>query len=441
VDTPVAFITLFLGLAAGRQNVDVAVTPGVASLVFQLDGRVAATVERPPWRATIDFGAELLPHELEVVARRADQVEIGRIRQLVNVARAPAEIRLLIERDASARPAFVKWVGTSLGELVEPEVEMTLDGRPLAIDADRRARLPKLDTEKPHVISAQATFGPGASARHDIVIGGSIQDESEVELTAVPFTLPSSRSDPAAVRVAVRGVPATPASIERGTADVLLVRSAVLPAEALRRLAGRSRRAPSRAGPRMSERPFDAGDPNFRRYDARLEGEDRLKMLWNRPGDLVGGSLPTRLFNGSREFPGAEGGFYWLLTAVSGDASSNPPRFADAVAVAGLQAMATGRRRAVVLLLDDTARDASFYTPVQVRRYFESIRVPLFVWTVGRTTPLSGDWGGAIEITAPRALDRAVEALRKELDRQRIAWIPGVHLPTEIAVQAPPSVP
>jgi hypothetical protein len=441
VDAPAAFVTLFLGLAAGRQNVEVAVTPGVASLVFELDGRVAATVGRPPWRASIDFGSELLPHQLEVVARRADGLEIGRVRQLVNVARAPAEIRLLVERDASARPVSVRWVGTSLGEMVTPEVEMTLDGRPLAIDGERRARLPKLDTEKPHVISAQASFGPGASARHDIVVGGSLQDESEVELTAVPLTLPSPRADPTATRITVRGAAATPSSIERGTADVLLVRSAILPAEALRRLAGRSRRAPSRAGPRMSERPFDAGDPNFRRYDARLERDDHLKMLWNTPGDLVGSSLPTRLFNGSREFPGSEGGFYWLLTAVSGEPSPNPPRFADAVAVAGLQAMATGRRRAVVLLLDDTAKDASFYTPAQVRRYFESIRVPLHVWTVGRSTPLSGDWGGAIEITAPRALDRAVEALRGELDRQRIAWIPGVHLPTEIAVQAPPATP
>ena len=117
------------------------------------------------------------------------------------------------------------------------------------------------------------------------------------------------------------------------------------------------------------------------------------------------------------------------------EAAEIAPRFADAVAVAGLQALASGRRRAVVLLLDESTSDPSFYDPARVRRFLRTARVPLVVWSSDNRSPLATAWGGAVDVSSPSALERAVRDLREILDRQRILWLPGTLLPGTVDVQ------
>jgi hypothetical protein len=113
-----------------------------------------------------------------------------------------------------------------------------------------------------------------------------------------------------------------------------------------------------------------------------------------------------------------------LLARIAGPDVTKLPRRADAVAAAAVHALKGGRRRAVVLVLGDDVSDASRHTPATVRRYLESIGVPFFVWSVaGKTPELEATWGPIEDISSPPALQYATERLRKNLERQRIAWV------------------
>ena len=50
--------------------------------------------------------------------------------------------------------------------------------------------------------------------------------------------------------------------------------------------------------------------------------------------------------------------------------------------------------------------------------------MPLFVWSVGRITPeLTAAWGDIVSLTNQQKLRDATEAVKKNLDAQRIAWL------------------
>jgi hypothetical protein len=125
----------------------------------------------------------------------------------------------------------------------------------------------------------------------------------------------------------------------------------------------------------------------------------------------------------------------WTLLLSFGVESAvpGPDRLADAVAVAGLKAAELGHRRAVVLLLGAApGDDPSQITRPQARRYLERLRVPFEVWSLGGED--AGPWGRARDVSTLNKLALAVRALARDLDRQRIVWVDGVHLPQEIAL-------
>jgi hypothetical protein len=94
--------------------------------------------------------------------------------------------------------------------------------------------------------------------------------------------------------------------------------------------------------------------------------------------------------------------------------------------------MAAGgsRPRAVLLVLGPRPVDGSSFTPTVVRGYLEALRVPLVVWSVGGHE--GAHWGPSEIVDSLGALERAAKGVRRLLDRQRILWIAGVHLPQEI---------
>src|SRR5688500_18434697 len=83
--TQIVFLTLFLGLTVGRQQVAVTVSGPVARVEIALDGRTAAVISSAPWRANVDFGAHLVPRRL--VARALDERgnELARVEQRINL--------------------------------------------------------------------------------------------------------------------------------------------------------------------------------------------------------------------------------------------------------------------------------------------------------------------------------------------------------------------
>src|SRR4051812_20802165 len=73
----IAFLSLFFGLIAGPCPVELAVGGPVAAVELRVDGRIAQTLQGPPWKTEIDFGADLQPHEIVALALDAEGNEIA----------------------------------------------------------------------------------------------------------------------------------------------------------------------------------------------------------------------------------------------------------------------------------------------------------------------------------------------------------------------------
>jgi hypothetical protein len=110
-------------------------------------------------------------------------------------------------------------------------------------------------------------------------------------------------------------------------------------------------------------------------------------------------------------------------------------RIADAVAVAALAAAEANRKRAVVLLLGPEAEDRSLRSPDEVMRFAGRLGVPLRVWSIGdRRSPEAESWGSEIRVNSSSSIDGAVRRLLEAVDRQRIVWLEGAHLPQDVAL-------
>ncbi|HNX52005.1 MAG TPA: hypothetical protein PKL08_17685, partial [Thermoanaerobaculaceae bacterium] len=156
---------------------------------------------------------------------------------------------------------------------------------------------------------------------------------------------------------------------------------------------------------------------------------NRLSALWAIPRDGVfTASLPLDLdVDEVRKFIFRVG---WPA------APRNKQALANAVAAAGMQAAALGRRRAVVLMVGEAAPDASTISPQAARAYLESLNVPLFIWTPERRISdldLPG-WGLPDNVSTDQQLQAAMGRLDKALRAQRIVWLAGSHLPSAITI-------
>ena len=143
------------------------------------------------------------------------------------------------------------------------------------------------------------------------------------------------------------------------------------------------------------------------------------------------------MFPVSRELDASTGGLRWILTRVfNPQPEPRSARFADAVAVAGLNGYGTFRRRAVLLVLAPEDHDASQYSADMVRRFLASLRVPLFVWSLGPLGPLGSAWAWeeAVDVSSEDALKAEFARIRVELESQRIVWVAGKILPQNVSL-------
>jgi hypothetical protein len=95
------FATLLIGLATGRQQIDLLLSPPVASVVVSLDDRTIAALAGPPWRVAVDLGELPMPCRLDAVGRDASGREIARAVQWINLPHPEAVLDLVLEKDLS----------------------------------------------------------------------------------------------------------------------------------------------------------------------------------------------------------------------------------------------------------------------------------------------------------------------------------------------------
>ena len=431
----IAFVSLFLGLVVGVVPVTVLVEKPVAAVRYELDGKAVGRVESAPWTLPLNFGAELVPHELVAHALDAAGREIGVARQFVNLPRPPAEVEVVLERDAKGRAAAARFSGQSLLGARPAKVTATFDGAVLPAEPDRVA-LPGYDEGVRHVLSVELEFSPTIRSRTDVVFGGTETGVVRSELTAVVVRRTAAGKPPDAEDLAGalmregQGVPVV--AVEEGPAVVCVVRGPSV-ATALRSLGtgGKTTLVAQPTGRRLPQFDRDAS-----RFTMTLEKEDRLRFIWPMPR-AVAGWPGSELFDRSRDFTGADAGMAWLLTRVEHpEQHPRVVRLADAAAVAGLEATASGSRRAVVLVLGDETVDRSRHSPDSIRRYLQTIRVPFSVWSL--KTPaaqaLAKNWGEVEDVSSAERLEKAVERLKANIAAQRVVWIQGRFLPQEITL-------
>ena len=420
----IAFVTLLLGLISGVYPIEVTVGGPVAAVEMTLDGAPAGRVTSSPWVVKVDLGRDLRPHRLVARARDAQGGEIARAEQWLNLPRPPAEVEVVLEKEPAGVPkaAILTWQTVSGARPLA--VGLTLDDRPLAVSPEGRADLPATDLEKLHVLTAEIQFPPGVTARRDVVFGGKYGSEVSSELTAVPVRLTGGGELPPAGRLAgwftADGEPAAADAVEEGQGKVAAV-CVPTSAEIIGKLV-----------------PLGQRGAVLRTLhnEMRLGPEDRFHFLSLSSTPFHGSRVPSELFQISFPLTPKDGGVFSFLTDKRIARNTRAaPRIADAVAVAGLQAAAANHRRAVVLVLGRDVEDASHYDPTKVRRYLESIHVPLFVWSLyGTETRMAKAWGPVEDISSVSRLSDAVGRLRTEVDRQRIVWLDGRHLPQSIAL-------
>jgi len=428
----ISFTSLFLGLVLGAQTIQLAVADGVDRVDLNLDGQVIGTLDSEPWSLAYDFGEELAPHELEAIAFNAKDEEVGRAQQWINLPRQSAEAELILEESKSTtgRRAHLTW--ESLAGAHPTAIRISFDGQALDVQDPREFELPPHDLGQIHFLRAELEFAESVTSAVEIIFGGTHADRVSAELTAVPVILDKGVKD--LTPESLEGwflsgdQPLRVAAVETGIADIVMVRD------------------PSTQGSIDEQQRSGGYTPIFSRSGAASTGATkraqdwRLQFLWPIPRRHAGVQGPYDLFPPSAVLTSQHGDLLQLMThARMAPDPRAKKRLADAVAVAGITAAGGRSRRAVVLYLGDRPQDQSHVTAAQVRRFLERLQVPLYVWTTTRRKDVESTWGEASKIVSHAQIEGAWRRLKKDLDRQRVVWVSGIHLPQEIAL-APEAV-
>lgn len=429
----ISFVSLFIGLVMGAQVVEVAVDPRVSRVEFRLDGVTLGQLQGPPWKSQVDFGLQLLPRELLAEAFDASGQSLGAVRQWLNLPRAEAEVSLVFEGPPQGIPDRVRIAWESLVGGHPRSVTATLDGRPIAVTAERMVELPVLDAAELHYLRVEVEFSDSISAVSERVFGGTYSDSVTMDLSALPALLPADQKalslDEMQGWILKAGESVEISAVERGPAQILIVRdeSAMAGLERIQRdLGGMMRVLGNARGLETSSAMLREALP--------LKKDQQLRFLTPHAEAQEGASLSYQLFPSSSQFIDRDGGLYWLLTRTrSRVRPKGPQRLADAVAVAGMAAASEGRRRAVVLVLGRKPNEASVLSPENVRSFLTALRVPLRVWVLeAKPGELASRWGETRDISTAGRLDQAAEELMDLLDRQVMVWIRGIHRPQDL---------
>jgi hypothetical protein len=270
------------------------------------------------------------------------------------------------------------------------------------------------------VLSAEIEFSGSRKVRKEVAYGSEYGSTVSTELTGVPVhARPGTPLAPGKLAgwLTAAGRPLPVDAVEEGPGQLYVVRSADL-SEAWK-VGAKGHLLHLRAKTRLAE-----GDQvRFMfPYSQRFESSGELTDLFE-----VSPALDTR----KESLPE-------LVQRVvrAPIVGGGRRRIADAVAVAGLEAMTENRRRAILLVLSGYERDQGRLDPATVRRFLATIHVPLFVWALDSPAPGStaAAWGHAEDVSEAANLVTAVEEIRQELASQRIVMVDGRILPQSIAL-------
>lgn len=198
-------------LVSGRQTVKTHVSSSaIARVVFTVDGRETARVERPPFSATLDFGDVPQRRAIRVVAFDRQGREAGRDERVVNDAgetfwlrlAAPAEgavsgpVRVSMNvRAPAARPVrrvVVSWNDAVRAVLTAAPWETTID----------------VPAGQAGVLRAVAELDDGRSSEDAVLLNaGGAADRVDVQLVELPITVVSGNAPMPAItadRITVR---------------------------------------------------------------------------------------------------------------------------------------------------------------------------------------------------------------------------------------------
>jgi len=418
----IEFVTLFLGLVSGPQNIELSVDPGVACVEIRLDGHPLGTLRDKPWRLHHDFGEELAPRKLLAIARDVEGKELGRAVQLINLPRKRAEARFVLENpDPRGPPAppTARVIWEAFGYDHPEKVHISFDDRPLEFSDLERITLPSYDPKAIHFLHANLLFKGRVEAEAQLVFGGLYGEEVNSELTAV-MVVSQTGEPPRAENMngwfLKRGRPLRVAAVERGASEIVVVRErSGVAFDGLEVIWEKRLRLPTLK--------FTKGDRlRFVLPSGRHEDKPNLKV------DLLPVSRDVASFG--------EGSLVQIVSGFifPGEEIALPEQqLADAVAVAGVVAAGGNRRRAVLLIRAGDTSDVSRFSARTVREYLRKVRVPLRVWCLAKG---SGDlpalWGREENISDRAGMARGVEDLRALLDSQFAVWVEGTHMPGEI---------
>lgn len=413
----ISFASLFVGLVFGLVNVELVAAQGVARVDLLLDGRVTAQL-REPFGTTVDLGCVPAPHELVAVAYDERGKEIDRVRQWVNRPRSTADATLLLEPLVRGEPRQARLSWRSLSGEVPLSVVVTLDERRVPVEDPTRIELPPHDPAHAHTLRATLSFPRDVVATAEAHFGGTRRSEAYQELTAVAVEVPKGKDLPPVEELAgwleKGGMPLEVAAVEDGPYDVVFVLegSALLPLRSHRRA-------------------------RLRPPDPDLPEDFRFRFLWPVGSMTAQRSMVSNTYPITNRRTVSGGSFPWQATTqtVWPDYTEDGQRLADAVAVAALAAADEERRRAVVLVLGPDAKDGSLLGRSEVASLLADLNVPLFVWSVGVSRSREAvHWTGVTRIRNGFQLRESMKELVERLERQRIVWVEGAHLPQSISL-------
>ncbi len=423
MDQVIAFATLFLGLVVGPQEVEVLVGPEVAGVAIALDDQDCQPSDKSPWIAVCDFGS--WPEPRHLVGRALDDSggELGRVERWVNVPGSPAEVSLVIDRSRGPQESVARLSWQSLSSSSPRRALVTLDGEPVEVLDPREVLLPPYDPASAHLLRAELEFADESTAQAEVVFGGFFMDSVQTELNA-HLVLLSGRAEPDPNEVSVQARldsrSIRVAAVEKGPADLLIVRSREA-VPRLREILGREARSMRTSNKSLSNLSTEGRLKTL----VPLADGVRARFVW--PYELEDERDAFRLFGTSDELTQVDGGLLWLLSQMSHE-GGQLQSLADAVAVAGMNAVRHNRRRAVLVVISGQDSEDGQLDAAQARHYLRSINAPLFVWSVGSAQEAGRsdggqDWGEIVSVSSVSRMRKAGRDLSRQLARQRLVWV------------------
>lgn len=423
----VEFLSLFVGLILGVQQVEVAVSGPVARVEIRIDDYVMGKITGEPWTVRCDFGRELRPRILEAVAFDTTGRELGRSAKWINLPgrRADAEIVAVRDESGVVTAARLTWASP---EFERPrKISVELDGERIRVRPPWVVELSDLPEGRIHVLSAEFDFAPNVLVRRELVFGPEFEGVQDTELTAVAVSLDALDELPPVEDMqgwfAKNGNALSVAASEKPDARVIVVRD------------------PSVVGtleemlPELERRRKKARRKPHGRSKADVLGDD-VELYVLSPEAIQTDTRNTEvvLFPFSnRPTKGSRGVAATAVAASSVSFLGGPLMLSDGVAVAAIRAAEGNGRRAVILLLGPQREDGSRFSPEIARRYLQDLRVPLVVWDLsGPGMAAPPGWDDALPVDNTDDLVRRVRRVRYRLEEQRIVWVRGRHLPQDI---------